>query len=115
MGALIEAMRNEPILSARNSPKGTQLKLLLHLAGNQKVVFKPKWYAIDTVIEGTVYSGKDRHSAELIAFYMGAVLNMRWTPIVVGRKLNLSHIHSVADANLKKTISINSKFIKLCF
>lgn len=80
MGALVQALRNEPIISARNSPKGTQLKLLLYLAGNQKVIFKPKWYEIDTIIEGTVYSGKDRHTAEIIGFYLGAVLNMRWTP-----------------------------------
>lgn len=41
MGQLLNALRNEEIILARNAPKGTQLKLLLYLAGKQKVIFKP--------------------------------------------------------------------------
>lgn len=107
MGSFVQALRTEAILSARNYRKGTQLKLLLTLTGNEKVVFKPKWYERDRQIEGPVYSGKDRHEAEIVGFYLGAVLNMRWTPVAVGRYINLEHIHSVADSELRKTMTIN--------
>lgn len=108
MGQLLHALQHEEILSARNAPKGTQLKLLLQLAGKQKVIFKPKWYERNTVIDGPIYAGKDRHFAEIIAFYLGALLNLRWTPIAVGRKINLKEIyHEKADKLLRSTMLVN--------
>lgn len=108
MGQLISAMQNEPIISARNSPRGTQLKLLLHLNGKQKVIFKPKWYEINAIIDGPVYSGKDRHYSEIVGFYLGALLNLRWTPIAVGRRINLMDIYDqLGDKELKKTMTAN--------
>lgn len=105
MGQVLKALRNEPILMARNAPRGTQLKLLLTLGGKQKIIFKPKWYDKEEVITGVVYSGKDRHRAEIYAFFLGAVLNMRWTPIAVGRKVNLATILERSDKDLRETIT----------
>lgn len=108
MGQLLNALRNEEIVYARNAPKGTQLKLLLQLAGKQKVIFKPKWYERDEVIEGPVYSGKDRFNAEIVGFYLGAILNMRWTPVAVGRQINLKEIYEEkADKLLRNTMTVN--------
>lgn len=104
MGELIKAIQTEDILRAYNSQRGTQLKLVFKLAGSQPVLFKPGWYNRDTVIEGTVYSGKDRHNAEIISFYLGAILNLRWTPIAVGRKIDLADIYLKADEELKATM-----------
>lgn len=64
-------------MAATNSRKGTQLKLNFLLEGNQSVFFKPAWYERNTVIEGNVYSGKDRHNSEIIGFFLGALLNLR--------------------------------------
>lgn len=105
MGQLLKALRTEPIIAARNAPRGTQLKLLLTLAGKQKVIFKPKWYEPNELIPGVVYAGKDRHRAEIVAFYLGAILNLRWTPIAVGRRISLQLVEERADAELRKTIT----------
>lgn len=61
------------------------------------------------MIEGTVYSGKDRHNSEIVAFYLGALLNMRWTPIAVGRYINLKEIWRNADKELQDTMILKSK------
>lgn len=116
MGQLLEALRHEKIAAARNAPRGTQLKLLLELNGKQKVIFKPKWYERDAVISGPVYAGKDRFNAEIVAFYLGAMLNMRWTPIAVGRRISLKEIYDkTADKVLRSTMTANgghSKYIQ---
>lgn len=97
-------MQTVPILKARNSKKGTQLKLVLEVAGNQELIFKPAWYKRTRIIDGPVYSGKDRHNSEIIGFYLGAILNLRWTPMVVGRNINLKEIYQVADKALQDTM-----------
>lgn len=107
MGQLLKTLREEPITRANNLARGTQLKLLLRLSQQQKVIFKPQWYPRDVVIEGVVYSGKDRHVAEVYAFYLGAVLDLRWTPIVVGRVVNLKNdLYAHGDQELQNTIKI---------
>lgn len=112
MGQLLNALRFEEIVSARNAPKGTQLKLLLQLAGKQKVIFKPKWYERSDVIDGLVYSGKDRFNAEIVGFYLGAILNLRWTPVAVGRKINLKEIYEQkADKLLRSTMTVNGSYL----
>ncbi|XP_055386967.1 glycosaminoglycan xylosylkinase homolog [Condylostylus longicornis] len=108
IGKLLKALKFEPILKVSNALKGTQLKLLLHLNSSQKVLFKPQWYSKETVIEGPVYSGKDRHSAEIYSFYLGAVLNISWMPLVVGRKINLQEVYQKGDLLLKKTMFIKA-------
>lgn len=110
MGQLLNALRNEEIISARNAPKGTQLKLLLQLNGKQKVIFKPKWYERNEIIDGPVYSGKDRFNAEIIGFYLGAILDMRWTPVAVGRQINLHDIYEhKADKILRSTMTVDGE------
>lgn len=111
MGQLIQALKTERIVSAKNSPKGTQLKLLLTLNGNQKVIFKPKWYDRNTIIDGPVYSGKDRFNAEIVGFYLGSLLDMRWTPVAVGRKLNMQEIYDKADKTLRRTMTVEGEFL----
>ncbi|XP_055903700.1 glycosaminoglycan xylosylkinase homolog [Eupeodes corollae] len=106
MGQLLQSLRLEPITKAQNLPRGTQLKILLKLANQQKIIFKPQWYDRDVVIDGPVYGGKDRHTAEVYAFYLGAVLNFRWTPIAVGRKINLKEMYEKADSELRHTMTI---------
>lgn len=107
MGQLLNSLTIEPITKSQNSPKGTQLKLMLKLANQQKVIFKPQWYSRDEIIDSPVYGGKDRHNAEIYSFYLGAVLNFRWTPIAVGRKVNLQLIYNRADGDLKKTMILS--------
>lgn len=77
------------------------------LSGNQTVVFKPKWYTRDTTIEGTVYAGKDRFNSEIFAFYLGAVLELNWTPIAVGRKFNSNDIFKLSSPRLQTTFLRN--------
>lgn len=38
---------------------------------------------------------------------MSAILNFRSAPIVVGRKISLKHIYSVADDELRNTMTVN--------
>lgn len=107
MGQLLKTLRDEPITRVNNLARGTQLKLMMRLSQQQKVIFKPQWYPRDIVLDGVVYSGKDRHVAEVYAFYLGAVLDLRWTPIVVGRVVNLKkEIYANGDHELQNTIKI---------
>uniref|UniRef100_A0A1A9ULZ9 FAM20 C-terminal domain-containing protein n=1 Tax=Glossina austeni TaxID=7395 RepID=A0A1A9ULZ9_GLOAU len=107
MGQLLQTLRLEPITKVYNLARGTQLKLLMRLANQQKIIFKPQWYPRDIVIDGPVYGGKDRHVAEVYAFYLGAVLDFRSTPIVVGRIVNLKRdIYEKGDNELQNTMTI---------
>lgn len=108
MGEVIRALQTDPILRVDISPKGTQLKLQMKLSGDQTVVFKPKWYDRATNIGGTVYSGKDRFNSEIFAFYLGAVLQLNWTPIAVGRKFNAKEMYELSSDRLKKTFLRNA-------
>lgn len=109
MCKVLKALQNVPITAAANSHKGTQLKLSLLVEGNQTVFFKPAWYARSRVIDGPVYSGKDRHNSEIVAFYLGALLNLRWTPLVVGRTINLKKIWKIGDRELQESIFVKSR------
>ncbi len=44
-GGILRHMSQQKILNADIGYRGTQLKMTLLLRGNQRVVFKPKWYA----------------------------------------------------------------------
>lgn len=75
------------------------------LQGNQNVIFKPKWYPIDKIIEGPVYAGKDRYFSEILAFYLSGVLGKPLTPLTVERKVSLrNEISPVATTRLLNTI-----------
>ncbi|KAK2496742.1 hypothetical protein MC885_004328 [Smutsia gigantea] len=77
LGAIMHAMATKKIIKADVGYKGTQLKALLILEGGQKVVFKPKRYNRDYVVEGEPYAGYDRHNAEVAAFHLDRFVNLR--------------------------------------
>lgn len=114
MGQMMTALRYKKITDAKiyqssGRSNGSQLKLLLQLGGKQDVIFIPKWHEVDKVLLGRC-EGKGRFNAEIIAFYLGAILDMRWTPIAVGRKINLDKIYNrYADEPLKRIISVEVK------
>lgn len=67
--------------------------------------FKPKWYSREEVIRGFVYSGKDRHNAEVVAFYLAAILDIRWAPLAVIRHVDMkTDIWDNATPHLKETM-----------
>ncbi|XP_063983492.1 glycosaminoglycan xylosylkinase [Diachasmimorpha longicaudata] len=104
LGTIFEAMRKAKVLKADNAPVGTQLKLMLTLESGVKALFKPQWYARDTILNGPVYFGKDRHNAEVAAFHLSSLLGLRRVPLTVTRKLRLSEIRSCATPKLYETL-----------
>ncbi|KAK9498812.1 hypothetical protein O3M35_003369 [Rhynocoris fuscipes] len=111
---ILHKLETSKIISADILTKGSQLKILLKLEGNQKAVFKPKWYERDTIIEGTVYSGKDRHNGEIAAFHLSRLLELNRAPIVGGRILNLdTEILPVSTYDLSRTFYKNGN--NTCF
>jgi len=111
MCQVLSALREVKILSAQNFRKGTQLKLNFTVEGGKTIVFKPAWYTRNQVIEGEVYAGKDRHNSEILAFYLGAVLNFRSTGLVVGRSINIRDVLKLADKELRETIISKGKHL----
>ncbi|XP_050295864.1 glycosaminoglycan xylosylkinase homolog [Anthonomus grandis grandis] len=104
IGSIMYALKHARITKADLDTRGTQLKLLLTLTGGQLCVFKPKWYEKEKVIEGPVYSGKDRYGAEIVAFYLSILLNKPLTPISVQRTISLKYdILPVATKRLLNT------------
>ncbi|XP_015189808.1 PREDICTED: glycosaminoglycan xylosylkinase isoform X2 [Polistes dominula] len=91
LGTILNALRKAKIKHADNAVLGTQLKLMLTLENGAKAVFKPQWYSRDTVIQGPVYYGKDRHNAEIVAFHLSSLLALRRVPLAVIRKLDLTN------------------------
>ncbi|KAH0618257.1 hypothetical protein JD844_017288 [Phrynosoma platyrhinos] len=119
LGAVMHAMATKKIVKADVGYKGTQLKALLILEGGQKVVFKPKRYARDYVVEGEPYAGYDRHNAEVAAFHLDRILGFRRAPLVVGRFVNLrTEIKPVATEQLLSTfltLGNNTCFYGKCY
>ena len=92
------------IMKADILTRGTQLKMMFYLQGNQRAIFKPKRYEREHVIKGNAYDGYDRHNGEIASFHLDRILNFRRAPIVVGRKINLeTEILPVATQRLKDT------------
>ncbi|KAF9793578.1 hypothetical protein SFRURICE_021595, partial [Spodoptera frugiperda] len=109
-GQILQAMRTSQIAFVDNAPKGTQLKLLLVLKGNQKLYFKPKRYNLSDVIRGNIYAGYDRHNSEVFTYYLAMVLNYKWVAPSVIRRINMKYdILSHAMPGLKKTMVKNSQ------
>ncbi|KAL5011499.1 hypothetical protein ScPMuIL_010050 [Solemya velum] len=72
LGVILKALSESEITVADVGYGGTQPKLLLTLEGDQKAVFKPKWYERDYIVEGPdPYGGLDRHNGEIVAFHLG--------------------------------------------
>ncbi|XP_059136493.1 glycosaminoglycan xylosylkinase [Peromyscus eremicus] len=119
LGAIMHAMATKKVIKADVGYKGTQLKALLILEGGQKVVFKPKRYSRDYVVEGEPYAGYDRHNAEVAAFHLDRILGFRRAPLVVGRYINLrTEIKPVATEQLLSTfltVGNNTCFYGKCY
>ncbi len=75
LGSVLSALQTAPILASDVSRKGTQLKLLLTLAGGEKkkqfALFKPKRYPRDYITDD-IYSGADRHNGEVFGMLFSA-------------------------------------------
>uniref|UniRef100_A0A671NGR0 Glycosaminoglycan xylosylkinase n=1 Tax=Sinocyclocheilus anshuiensis TaxID=1608454 RepID=A0A671NGR0_9TELE len=111
LAAVLNALATARVERADVGYKGTQLKALLVLDGGQKVVFKPKRYARDYVVEGEPYAGYDRHNAEIAAFHLDRILGFRRAPLVVGRFMNLrTEIKPVATDQLLSTFLMHGQF-----
>jgi len=109
ISSILSVLCSSQIQHAEMSRSGTQIKLLLSLEGGQQALFKPQWYSRDEIIEGPVYAGRDRHNAEVAAFYLGLILDMNRVPYVVGRRVDLRReILPVADQGLWETFVQNS-------
>lgn len=110
LGSVLKTISLAKIINAQNAPGGTQLKLLITLEGGQQALFKPQWYKRDEHIEGPVYSGKDRHNAEVAAFHLALLMGLRRVPLTAGRKVNIQkEIMTVASKSLLKTFSTDDK------
>ncbi|KAM9384452.1 glycosaminoglycan xylosylkinase isoform 1-T1 [Pholidichthys leucotaenia] len=119
LAAVLTALSSAKIERADVGYKGTQLKTLLVLDGGQKVVFKPKRYNRDYVVEGEPYAGYDRHNAEVAAFHLDRILGFRRAPLVVGRHINLrTELKPVATDQLLSTFLLqgnNTCFYGKCY
>lgn len=104
LGRILKALSTARITSADIDTRGTQLKLLLTLTGDQQIVFKPKWYNKEKIIEGPVYAGKDRYQSEIIGFYLSILLQKPLVPMSAERILSLKYdILPVATKRLLNT------------
>ncbi|XP_056634983.1 glycosaminoglycan xylosylkinase homolog [Diorhabda sublineata] len=109
VGDILLMLQRGKIIKADIDSRGTQLKLLLTLQGNQEVIFKPKWYDRNKIIDGPVYAGKDRYNSEIVAFYLSVILNKPLCPISIERKLSLKNeILPVATKRLLNTALIEN-------
>ncbi|KAB7500823.1 Glycosaminoglycan xylosylkinase [Armadillidium nasatum] len=103
---IVHAMRTQKVLHADVGFKGTQLKLMLTLEGNQKAIFKPKRAIYTLVLIDT--KEKLWHSIYPL------LLNITSVPLVVGRKFLLrKQILSVASKQLSKTVFYQGR--RTCF
>ncbi|XP_060526532.1 glycosaminoglycan xylosylkinase homolog [Cylas formicarius] len=114
LGTVINELKHAPIVKADLDNRGTQLKLLLTLEGNQDVIFKPKWYEKDEIIRGEVYAGKDRYGAEIVAFYLSILIGKPLTPIIAERNISLKK--DVLPAATKRLLntSFTNKLNRSC-
>lgn len=116
---ILDAMMYKPIIAAGVGYKGTQLKATLILEGKQRVVFKPMRYTRDYIVEGTPYSGFDRHNGEIAAFHLDRILGFYRAPPVVGRKVNLEEeVEPIGEKRLMDTFfkeGGNTCFYGVCY
>lgn len=58
-----------------------------------------------------MYSGKDRHNAEIAAFHLSLLLGLRRVPMTAGRVVNLhTEIKPVASKSLLKTFLVDGMY-----
>lgn len=78
-----------------------------------KAIFKPRWFERNFIIEGPVYAGKDRDNAEILAFYLAAILGLQSAPIAISRKILRKELTSTQFGKLKKTMFYNGNILNL--
>ncbi|XP_037803966.1 glycosaminoglycan xylosylkinase-like [Penaeus monodon] len=114
LGDILAALSNAPITAADVAVGVSQLKIILQLEGNQKVMFLPKIYPRNRIIKGK-NKGGDRFNGEIVAFHLARLLGLQMAPIVSGRKVSLNRqILPVASRKLAKTFT-KSKDGRTCF
>ncbi|KAG1698521.1 Glycosaminoglycan xylosylkinase [Nymphon striatum] len=114
LGSVLHAMTTTPIINVTAFRAGSNLKVMLHLEGGQKAVFKPLLHPITEIIEGPSYVGADRHYGEIASFHLNRLLGFNRAPIVVGRRINLRReILPVATPEIAKTFFSNGP--NMCF
>jgi len=119
LGWILNQAETAKIKKADILPKGTQLKMLVYLEGNQKAVFKPKRYERGFQVAGKAWNGYDRHNAEVASFHLDRILNFRRAPLVTGRMLDFESevIPVVAErlSNTFKTVDGKQCFYGVCY
>ncbi|CAG5106891.1 Oidioi.mRNA.OKI2018_I69.chr1.g3046.t1.cds [Oikopleura dioica] len=119
LGWILNHAATVKIKKADILPKGTQLKMLVYLEGNQKAVFKPKRYERDFQVPGKAWNGYDRHNAEIASFHLDRILNFRRAPLVTGRVVDFTEeIKPVAAERLSNTfkeVEGKSCFYGVCY
>ncbi|XP_065917150.1 glycosaminoglycan xylosylkinase-like isoform X2 [Dysidea avara] len=118
MADILHHMATAPIINYDVGHRGTQLKALATLQGDQLAVFKPKRYERDYVVPGEPYAGFDMHTAEIVGFYLDGLLGFRLAPPVVGRVIDLTALKSVTSQKLLDTYFMqgdNMCFYGVCY
>ncbi|XP_054168491.1 glycosaminoglycan xylosylkinase-like isoform X4 [Oppia nitens] len=114
LGLVLSTLSRARVSRADVSRSGTQLKVLLDLEGGQRVLFKPKRYSRDFIVDG-IYGGADRHNGEIVAFHVSRLLSLRSAPVVSSRRLHIdSELRSVATPGLSSTFLNDSCFYGDC-
>ncbi|XP_065321980.1 uncharacterized protein LOC135929365 [Gordionus sp. m RMFG-2023] len=75
-----------------NKMRGSTMKMILELEGNQKVLFKPKRLLMTDFVKDRfwpAFHGRERFQCEIMSYHLSRVLDFRKTPITVGRRFNL--------------------------
>ncbi|OQR78690.1 hypothetical protein BIW11_02684 [Tropilaelaps mercedesae] len=113
-GHVLHQLSTSEILAADIAKKGTQLKLLLTLQGEQQAFFKPM-LSVNTVVYRSLsyqrghiirdgpFAGSDRHNGEIAAFHLARLLGVHRTPFVAGRRISLDEIRQKSTPRLNFT------------
>lgn len=80
LAVVFDMLQNAKISSVVFASGGTQFKLLLGLEGGLTAIFKPERY----------HRGWDRPNAEVAAFHLSRLLDMRRAPVAVGRRIHVA-------------------------
>lgn len=83
----------------------------MYLKGDQEIIFKPKWYKKDEVIEGVVYAGKDRYGSEILGFYISGLFEKPIVPISAERVISFKNelLPVATEKFLKTTLYLNNR------
>ncbi|KAK9736517.1 Golgi casein kinase, C-terminal, Fam20 [Popillia japonica] len=111
LGDVLFALQNAKIVKCDLDNRGSQLKFLLTLEGDQEIIFKPKWYKKDEVIEGVVYAGKDRYGSEILGFYISGLFEKPIVPISAERIISFKNelLPVATEKFLKTTLYLNNR------